>query len=86
MSHIISKIHIQNFKSIINHEFELTNFTPLVGYNNAGKSNILDAIKWVLRKTSLGASSFNQITQPVEMTATIEGITEQILDNIDAAH
>lgn len=86
MSHIISKIHIQNFKSIINHEFELTKFTPLVGYNNAGKSNILDAIKWVLRKTSLGASSFNDITQPVEMTATIEGITEQILDNIDAAH
>lgn len=86
MSHIISKIHIQNFKSIINHEFELAKFTPLVGYNNAGKSNILDAIKWVLRKTSLGASSFNDITQPVEMTATIEGITEQILDNIDAAH
>lgn len=86
MSHIISKIHIHNFKSIINHEFELTKFTPLVGYNNAGKSNILDAIKWVLRKTSLGASSFNDIAQPIEMTATIEGITEQILDNIDAAH
>lgn len=86
MSHIISKIQIQNFKSIINHEFELSKFTPLVGYNNAGKSNMLDAIKWVLRKTSLGVSSFYDIGQPIEMVATIEGITEQILDNIDPGH
>lgn len=86
MSHIISKIHIQNFKSIINQEFELSKFTPLVGYNNAGKSNILEAIKWILRKTSLGVNSFYNTAQAVEMTATIEGITEQILDNIDAGH
>lgn len=86
MSHIISKIHVRNFKSIIDHEFELAKFTPLVGYNNAGKSNILEAIKWILRKTSLGTSSFHNIEQPIEMTATIEGITEQILDNIDAGH
>lgn len=86
MGHIISKIHIENFKSIRNQEFELSNFTPLVGYNNAGKSNILEAIKWVLRKTSLAPSSFNNIDQPITMVAKIEGITTDILDNIDQTH
>jgi len=86
MGHIISKINIQNFKSIINQEFELSNFTPLVGYNNAGKSNILEAIKWVLRKTSLPSSSFNDLGQPIVVSASIDGISEEILDNIDPAH
>jgi putative ATP-dependent endonuclease of OLD family len=86
MGHIISKIHIENFKSIRNQEFELSDFTPLVGYNNAGKSNILEAIKWVLRKTSLAVSNFNDIDQPITMVAKIEGITTEILDNIDQTH
>lgn len=86
MGHLISKIHIENFKSIKNQEFELSAFTPLVGYNNAGKSNILEAIKWVLRKTSLSSSHFNDVAQPITMIAKIEGITIEILDNIDQAH
>lgn len=86
MGHIISKINIQNFKSIINQEFELSNFTPLVGYNNAGKSNILEAIKWVLRKTSLSSSYFNDLAYPIVVSASINGISEEILDNIDQAH
>ncbi|WP_026709185.1 ATP-dependent nuclease [Flavobacterium frigidarium] len=86
MGHIISNIHIKNFKSIKNQEFELSNFTPLVGYNNAGKSNILEAIKWVLRKSSLSTSCFNDITQPITMIAKIEGITIDILDNIEQTH
>lgn len=86
MGHIISKIHIENFKSIKDQEFDLSNFTPLVGYNNAGKSNILEAIKWVLRKTSLSSSCFHDITQPITMIATIEGITTDILENIDQTH
>lgn len=86
MGHIISKIIIENFKSIRNQEFELSDFTPLVGYNNAGKSNILEAIKWVLRKTSLSASYFNNTNQPITMVAKIDGITNDILENIDQSH
>ena len=86
MGHIISKIHVENFKSIKNQEFELSDFTPLVGYNNAGKSNILESIKWVLRKTSLSSSCFNNQAQPIIIIATIEGISVDILDNIDQSH
>jgi energy-coupling factor transporter ATP-binding protein EcfA2 len=86
MGHLISRIHIENFKSIRNQEFDLSAFTPLVGYNNAGKSNILEAIKWVLRKTSLNSTSFYDQSQPIIMIAKIEGITDEILDNIDPGH
>lgn len=39
-----------------------------------------------MRKTSLTASSFNDINQPITMVAVIEGITTDILDNIDQNH
>jgi putative ATP-dependent endonuclease of OLD family len=86
MSHIISNIKIENFKSIKNQEFDFAGFTPLVGYNNAGKSNILQAIKWVLRKTSLGTSCFNDPNMAITIIASIEGITDEILNNIDQNH
>ncbi|MBA5791729.1 AAA family ATPase [Flavobacterium sp. xlx-214] len=79
MTHILSEITVTNFKSISNETFELSDFTPLVGYNNAGKSNILAAIKWLLRKTSLSDTDFNDIAQPVEMEGCISGITTAIL-------
>lgn len=82
MTHLLSKIIIRNFKSIPNETFELSDFTPLVGYNNAGKSNILEAIKWLLRKTSLSDTDFNDITQPVEMEGEISGITTVILGQL----
>ncbi|WP_214228001.1 AAA family ATPase [Pedobacter sp. B4-66] len=86
MGHIISSITIENFKSIKNHSFEFESFTPLVGYNNAGKSNILQAIKWVLRKSSLPTAFFNDVGNSIVVTATIDGITDQILQNIDQLH
>lgn len=71
MGHLIRKIHVDNFKSIRNQEFELSNFTPLVGYNNTGKSNILDAVKWVLRKIALaeGASIVCKVEQDVSFSS-----------------
>lgn len=84
MTHLLSEIIIRNFKSIKNETFELSAFTPLVGYNNAGKSNILEAIKWLLRKTSLCDTDFNDITHPVEMEGRISGITAAILGQLPA--
>lgn len=82
MTHILSEITIRNFKSIRNETFELSAFTPLIGYNNAGKSNMLEAIKWLLRKTALSDSSFHDTALPVEMEGVISGITQAILDQL----
>ncbi|MBI2722633.1 MAG: AAA family ATPase [Bacteroidetes bacterium] len=84
MPHLLTEITIKNFRSIKNESFELSAFTPLVGYNNAGKSNMLEAIKWLLRKTSLSDNSFNDITQEVEIEGKIIGITAAILAQLPA--
>jgi len=86
MAHIISSIKVNNFRSIKSEEFELNNFTALVGYNNGGKSNLLEAIKWVLRKTNLVESDYNDITKPVSVEAKIIGITTEIINSLDEKH
>ena len=48
----------------------------MVGYNNAGKTNILESIKWVLKKSTLKLNDFNNPETPVIVTAKIDGITE----------
>jgi len=83
--HYISSITIKNFKSVREETFQLTNYTPLVGYNNAGKSNILEAIKWLLNKSSLAENCFNNIEEPIEINGYIEGITEEILNQLPTA-
>jgi predicted ATPase len=80
MSHKISNVVIKNYKSAINIELKLSSFTPLVGYNNAGKSNCLSAIQWLLKKSSLPEKDFFDASQPIEVIATIEGITQTLLD------
>lgn len=62
--------------------FPLSPYTPLVGYNNAGKSNVLHAIKWLLRKEKLDADSFFDVAEPIEISGLIEGITEDLLNEL----
>jgi predicted ATP-dependent endonuclease of OLD family len=54
----------------------------LVGQNNTGKSGILRAIAWILNPSSLLASDFNDINQPVQVTARIDGISAELIDQI----
>lgn len=82
MTHLLTEISIKNFKSIIDEDFELSAFTPLVGYNNAGKSNLLEAIKWLLRKTALAENSFYNSSIAVEIEGKITGISNAILDQL----
>ena len=84
MPHKISSVEIKNYKSIVNAELKLSSFTPLVGYNNAGKSNCLSAIQWILKKSSLSDKDFFDTSQPVEVIATINGVSQPLLDLMPA--
>jgi putative ATP-dependent endonuclease of OLD family len=46
----INRLKIQNFRSIQELDFELPNVCALVGPNNAGKTNILDAMRKLLAR------------------------------------
>jgi predicted ATP-dependent endonuclease of OLD family len=58
----------------------------LVGYNNAGKTNIVEGIKWVLRKSTLKATDFNNTSESVIITTKIEGINTDLLEKLDNTH
>ncbi len=81
--HHISKITIKNYKSIIDAEFPLSIYTPLVGYNNAGKTNMLKALNWISKKSVLPESDYYDTTQPIIVEVEICGITEEVLNAIE---
>ena len=59
----ISKIKIKNFRNLTDFEIELKPFTTIIGENNVGKSNLLEAISLVL---SNDISSFRKRKLEIE--------------------
>ena len=44
---MLKKLTIHHFKSLENVEIDISNVTVLVGNNASGKSNVIDAIRFV---------------------------------------
>ncbi len=42
----ITRIEVENFRSIKNYDFEVSDFNIFVGQNNHGKTNLFEAINW----------------------------------------
>ena len=84
--HALAHIKIQNFRSCLNTQLAINAFTPIVGYNNAGKSTILSAIEWLLAPTALTASDFNVPGQAIVVQGKVEGINEPILEAMPDNH
>ncbi|OYY73498.1 MAG: OLD family endonuclease [Gammaproteobacteria bacterium 28-57-27] len=78
----IDKITITNYRSASAAELFLSPYTPLVGYNNSGKSNAISAIQWLLRKSVLPSTDFNDPTRAVEVTGHVTGITQAEIDSM----
>lgn len=80
--HRLSHITIHNYRACRDVSLPIESFTPLVGQNNSGKSTILEAIQWVLKPASLSLSDFGNKDNPVVVAACIEGISQEVLDQI----
>lgn len=72
--HHLSRTKIKNYRSCANVELSLGNCTPIVGYNNAGKSNIMSAIEWLISPKALTTGDFYDATLAVSMEGAIEGL------------
>lgn len=79
----ISKISIKNFCSCVNTQLALSEITGLVGYNNAGKSNILTSIRWLIRPFSLKEKDFNDCSESVQVTGEITGLSQEVLQELN---
>ncbi|NVK74389.1 MAG: AAA family ATPase [Oceanospirillaceae bacterium] len=86
MSHYIEEVTIKNFKSCRNLNTQLTPYTPMVGYNNAGKSNILEAIEWLLKDKLLSSTDYYDQTTPIVVEGIITGVTEEVLQRLNEQH
>ena len=56
----ISRITVQNFRSIQSLDFPLGNICALIGPNNAGTSNILLALQHVLGRDWVSVTTFEE--------------------------
>src|SRR5579859_2427131 len=53
----INHVHIENFKSLANVDVDLTDLNVLVGVNGSGKSNFIDALKFVRDALDMGLNN-----------------------------
>jgi energy-coupling factor transporter ATP-binding protein EcfA2 len=84
--HSLTYIKISNFRSCLSTELSINEFTPIVGYNNAGKSTILTAIEWLLTPSALTATDFNTAGQPIIVEGKVVGIDDAILNAMPNNH
>lgn len=75
----LSEVTINNFCSCDSVAVSLNSFNPVVGYNNSGKSNILRAINWLLRKSVLPSHMFFNPNNEVTVEGIIENVDLQLL-------
>ncbi len=75
----LEKVKIINFCSCQSLELDLTSFNPIVGYNNSGKSNILKAVNWLLKKSVLPKASFFDAALPLTVEGTISNVNLLLL-------
>jgi len=80
--HHIAEMEIHNFRSCKQAKVLLESFTPLVGYNNAGKSNILKCIDALVTAKGLSANNFCDPDKPIEIVALLKGLEEEALKHL----
>ena len=83
--HKLTEIIIKNFKSCQKTSLRLETFTALVGYNNAGKSNLLKCIDVLVRGKAQEEKSFYDVNKPIEIIALLEGLNERTLGHLSSA-
>lgn len=79
----LTLVTIRNLRSVFNESFPLSDFTALIGYNNAGKTSILMGCRWLLSHYSLPINYFNNPEIPVEVEGTIENLTPELLERLE---
>lgn len=83
----LTKIRIENFRSILNVDLCFNEISAFVGYNNAGKSNILKAIECFFKPgTKVSQENFYDSTKPISIIGKIEGITSAQLSRMESKH
>jgi AAA15 family ATPase/GTPase len=80
----ISKVSVNNFRSIKNSDISLDNFSIFVGQNNHGKTNLFEAIEWFYTaKSSSDELYFDKIiSNPIIVELEYIDVTSDDIDKL----
>lgn len=80
----ISKVRVQNYRSIQNKTIETAKFNVFVGQNNHGKTNFFEAIEWFYNaKSSSTDEHFNKIaTNIIEVELFFDEVLESDIEKL----
>lgn len=83
---LLSTVRISNYRSLDGCILDLSRLTPIVGYNNAGKTAALDAIAWLLEPSALQGTDFFDESQPVVIEGELIEIDDEDLIRLVEKH
>lgn len=90
MNVLVKNLKIKNFRSCIETNVYINPYTALVGYNNAGKSNIILALKFLLEPSSTKnfpiETNIYDKYNPIEVECELHNINDEYLSLIDEIH
>lgn len=81
-----SSITVKNYRCLHDAATTLTNFTTIIGENNAGKSSLLQAISLFIRGTKLTYLDFYNKDEDIVLDVVITNVKDQDLDTIAEQH
>lgn len=76
----ISQLHIQNFRSIVDENFDIFPYTTLIGKNNSGKSNVMRALSLLLdgSPSSINSQDFYNENKDILIEATVKNVSNYL--------
>ena len=69
---MIEKLHVRNFKSLVDCPIDLAPLSVFVGPNACGKSNLIDALRFIRDALGIG------LTQAIDVRGGIEAVTSKV--------
>lgn len=80
----ITRIKVDNFRSLKAVEIDVTRFSVFVGQNNHGKTNLFEAIEWFYTaKSSPPDYFFNRVpTDPISVEIVFDGVVETDIEKL----
>ena len=83
---LFTSIKVENYKSLKEVEVKISDFTCIIGENNAGKSTFIQALLLFIKGNKLKKDDFYDINKDILITVTLENISDEDLQRLEETH